>query len=107
KLAPPAPMAVLDRLVGDWHNESVGNTLGNPAGDKVVTQLKSRKILGGRMIASEETQPSGQNDSYWIATYDAAMKAYRLWFWNAQGMVIELVGNENAMQQIRWKGEAP
>ncbi len=108
-LLPVSPeMAVLDRLVGDWKNESVVKTPDNPAGDKFSRLLRSRKILGGRMIASQESRPPEHDDSYWLATYDTAKKAYRTWYWDSQGNDIELVGQwENAAQLLRWNGEAP
>jgi hypothetical protein len=106
--AVPAEMAVLDRLVGDWQNDSVMKTPDKPAGVKVSMQLKSRKIFGGLMIESQETRPPGQNEAYWLATYDPEKKVYRHWFCDAHGAVIEMIGAwDRAAERFQWSGAWP
>jgi uncharacterized protein (TIGR03067 family) len=104
----PPEMTVLDRLVGAWETKGVIKTQDNLVGLKFTTRVKSRKILGGRMIASEEAGLAGHDDAYWLAAFDERLKAYRFWMFNAAGNVMNLGGSwDEADQKLKWNSAAP
>src|SRR5262249_33403346 len=82
-------------------------TKDNPNGLKFTTQVKSRSVLGGRMIASEEAGLPG-HEAYWLTTYDVNLKAYRFWKFNANGKVMEIGGGGGeAGQKMTWNPAGP
>jgi formylglycine-generating enzyme required for sulfatase activity len=100
---PHPEMKVLDRLVGDWQTQGTIKTPDKPAGVKFTTSVASRKILGGRLIASQETGLPGHPDAYWLTGYDRNMKAFRFWMFNADGNVMELGGGwDDKSQTMKW-----
>jgi hypothetical protein len=104
----PAEMSVLDRLVGDWETSGTLKVAGNPAEEKFTTRVRSRKVLGGRLIVSHETGLPGHGDAYWLATFDARMKEYRFWMFSAEGDVMELGGAwDEKAQTMTWHRGGP
>jgi len=89
----PAELAVLDRLVGEWRNETTRKALAPAAKDRTVTTTeRGRSILGGRFVeVTHGGGVSGTND-YWLTGYDPAAKLYRTWFFGADGTTAEFAG---------------
>jgi hypothetical protein len=97
--------ALLDRLVGDWENQGILKTKENPAGVPFTGRLRSRSLLGDRLIESEETGPPGDEGTYWLAAYDPHRKAYRHWVFLGSGNVLDLGGNwDEKTQTMNWSG---
>ncbi len=93
----PPERAALDRLVGEWVNETTLKTLAPDAKDRKVTTIeRGRPVLGGRLVEVTHTGgPSGTND-YWLAGYDPAAKLHRVWFFGADGGTAEFAGTWDA-----------
>ena len=99
----PTEMTVLDRLVGDWQLSGVIKDAENPAGLKATWQSTARKILGGRVIAEQQTGPGGYKDAYVLSTFDTYGKAYGRWLFKADGTALEYGGNwDEKTQTMKW-----
>ncbi|MBI1830077.1 MAG: DUF1080 domain-containing protein, partial [Planctomycetes bacterium] len=102
----PPEMAVLDRLVGDWHTTGVIKDAEAPAGLKASWQSSSRKILGGRLIAQRITQATDHpryRDAFTLSTFDSFSKAYGRWLFQADGSVLEYGGGwDEKTQTMKW-----
>jgi hypothetical protein len=106
----PVEMKIFDQFVGDW--QTAGNvkmaTKKGLEGFKFTTRLKSQHILGGRMIATDETGLPGHEDSYWLMTYDTSLKAYRSWMFTGTGDVLTLGGGwDEKSGTLKWNQANP
>src|SRR5205814_9196297 len=81
----PAPMAVLDRLVGDWDMDGVDLALPVTPRLNVAGPLTATKILGGRFIELRERDRSSGTEIYMILTYDIQQLKYRFWRFSSHG----------------------
>jgi serine/threonine protein kinase len=99
----PAGMAVLDRLVGDWQSTGVIKDAKNPAGLKAAWQSTARRILGGRVIAEQQTGPARDQEAYALSTFDSYGKAYGRWLFQADGTAQAYGGGwDEKTQTMKW-----
>jgi len=97
--APPPDMKVLERLVGTWQVEHINRVAKWTAKETRATYVTTWKpILGGRFVQR------GFDDEVKLAnigiyTYDTDRKAYRRWFFNTEGPVVEEAGTWDESSQ--------
>ena len=97
---PPVPpeTKILEKLVGTWETEATVKVAEwTPKEVKATGSIKCEWTLGGRFVQGkgiDSVTPEVQ--THW--TYDANKKAYRLWFFNSAGAVVEWAGD--------WKPES-
>jgi hypothetical protein len=99
----PPEMAVLDRTVGDWQTSGIIKDAKNPEGLKADWQSSVRRILGGRVIATNRTGYPGDDESYTLSTFDTFSKAYGRWSFRADGSVMEYGGLwDEKTETLKW-----
>jgi formylglycine-generating enzyme required for sulfatase activity len=114
----PEEMKVLDRLVGEWHNDktiSVARLFGKSPFDNTVpvvgpdmtsgpaVRVKAAPILGGRFIEKFETNVATGVSDYTLSWFDTAAKKYRTWCFNHTGSVTEFTGTwDEAAKTLIW-----
>jgi len=100
---PPIPpeMKVLEKRIGTWktvtHIKPAAWTLdgGESKGDE-----KIELILGGRFIQGKVRTQPGDVEALWLATYDPAKKEYHVWYFSAQGDIIDATGKWDAGSNV-------
>ena len=106
----PDEMKVIDPFIGDWQTEGLMKLTWDKGSEniKFTTQLKSRHILGGHVIATEETGLPGHENAYWLLTYDTSLKAYRFWMFNGAGDVTTAGGGwDEKNRTMKWSHAEP
>eukprot|EP00913_Durusdinium_trenchii_P035349 g33079.t1 len=79
----PVEMKVLDRLVGDWHNEVTTTQDGKTTVDTARSTM--RHILAGRMVEGFDAVETANRNDYWLTWFDPKRKQFRVWFFGSQG----------------------
>ncbi|HVK14461.1 MAG TPA: family 16 glycoside hydrolase, partial [Gemmataceae bacterium] len=100
----PAEMKVLDRYVGEWHNEQTVTDAATPDQPKRETvRVRAGLILGGRCVEEVVTNDTTGGSNYTLAWFDPAAKLYRRWFFSGAGPVTELTGTwDEAAKTLTW-----
>jgi hypothetical protein len=94
---PPPEMKVLRKLAGEWRPESVSKVAEwTPQETHSKGTSKNNLTLGGRFVISRNFDEEGKLSSIHMFTYDVAQKAYRQWFFGADGNTLESTGKWNA-----------
>jgi serine/threonine protein kinase/formylglycine-generating enzyme required for sulfatase activity len=101
----PAEMKVLDRLVGEWHDEVTVTKPTLPGESwKYAARERTESILGGRFIESIVTHETDNGGDYRLAWFDSAAKLYRQWVFNDGGHFFEMTGTWNeSTKTLAWK----
>jgi Protein of unknown function (DUF1579) len=59
-------------------------------------------------LTSSEAGLPGHDDAYWLIGYDANLKAYRFWMFNAAGNVMNLGGGwDEKDKKVKWNSAGP
>src|SRR5206468_2734890 len=83
---------VLERRLGNWDlTTTIKPILGKET--KIVTSETVVKTYDGTFLRLDSGTEEEGTELVELVTYDPARKAYRMWTYNAQGTVIEWLGN--------------
>src|SRR5437868_5368519 len=89
---PPIPpeMKVLEKRIGTWKTVThIKPAAWTPDGGESKGDEKIELVLGGRFIQGKVRTQPGDVEALWLATYDPAKKAYHVWYFSAQGDIID------------------
>ena len=99
----PKEMEVLGRVVGEWQTTAIRKDAESPNGFKHSWQKTTRPILGGRVIATRATGLRGDEEAYWLSTFDTFSKAYGFWMFKSDGAVLDHGGLwDEKTQTMKW-----
>jgi peroxiredoxin len=97
-------MKVLARRLGEWTGEIIiRNAEWTPFEGKLKSQESVTPILGGRFIEERGKSQPGGGQSKLLATWDAALKTYRFWYFDSEGLTSEATGKwDEKKRTLTW-----
>lgn len=101
----PPEMKVLGKRVGVWATETtINKAVWTPEAGVTKSTDTGTLVLKGRYLESSDTNDKGDGGKL-LATYDTQRKAYRMWYFDAQGNVSEFSGQYDEKEKaISWSG---
>lgn len=93
KPAIPPETKVLEKRVGSWTTFTrIKAADWTPEAAEAKGDEKIELVLHGRAIQGRVRTEPGNIEAIWLATYDTAKKAYRVWYFSSQGDIVEAGG---------------
>lgn len=102
----PKEMEVLESFVlGRWTTSATQRKFKPPEESKLTTALECAAILRGWFLEGRETAPPGEQEDYWLTTFDPDAKKYRFWSFASSGQSALTEGTYDAgSKTMLWKG---
>jgi hypothetical protein len=99
---------VLGQWVGTWKTEVVSKPAEwTPKEMKTTGTITCKRILGGKFVEESGSSLAQGMEHRVIWGYDPQRKAYRNWFYDSQGTILEGSGTWDAKTKtMTWKNEA-
>ncbi len=103
---PPAELKVLERLAGDWDAEMVSRPAEwTPQEQRSKSLVTRRWILDGWFL-HDIAAPEKDAEGFSLLSYDAGLKKYRGWRFNADGTCSKMSGDwSEEKQMLSFRGE--
>jgi uncharacterized protein DUF1579 len=93
----PPEMKVLEKRIGSWKTVTrVKAADWTPEAGESKGEEKIELALQGRFIQGRVRTQAGNVEAIWLATYDAGAKAYRVWYFNSEGHIVDAGGKWDA-----------
>jgi hypothetical protein len=103
----PPEMKVLEKRLGAWTTVARGKAAEwTPQGFESKGDEKIELVMQGRFIQGKVRTQPGDVEATWLATYDTAKKAYRVWYFSSLGDTFDATGKWDAKTKtIIWTSE--
>lgn len=97
----------LERRIGDWTSVTIARPAGGAETKLTGTQSVVKAYDGKYLLVKSEGRSEGSSN-FDLVTFDQAKKAYRMWTYTTEGMVIEWDGAwDDKASTFTWKTELP